>query len=343
MSNINLGQFLNSLFKTNINSNVQANISSAAAAHEATGSGTPAVFTPIPTPRVSVNFKASETQLINQQTQLNGADKSTYVKDLLNLPQTMEDFLLLMTSNSTSSGAKTAANLSSNDLASILLASNLDLSKMAALLQQNGKEALSKLIQMTAKFNQMGLSMKNDQMNELASVINASVSTAGASQNQALKSFLLLYLPWLPLGENTNFSIEIGSGAPEEEGESDDSVTILISTENFGNVKIVLFKQGNKAISMQIACSKEFPKEFVEKAIEVQAQNYNVQAGIAFEEKQVEKPKKQEQSQTQVSLNTSPGVNPFLILMAHAVIKIVIGVDKAQSLSEDRKKMIEEK
>ncbi len=343
MSNINLGQFLNSLFKTNINSNVQSNISSTAAAHEATGSNAPAVFTPLPTPRVSVNFKAPETQLINQQTQLNGADKSTYVKDLLNLPQTMEDFLLLMTSNSAASAAKTATKLSSNDLASILLASNLDLSKMAALLQQNGKEALSKLIQMTAKFNQMGVDVKNDQMNELASIINASVSTAGASQNHALKSFLLLYLPWLPLGENTNFSIEIGSGAPEEGGESDDSVTILISTENFGNVQIVLFKQGNKAISMQIACSKEFPKDFVEKAIEVQAQNYNVQAGIAFEEKQVEKPQRQETSQTQVSLNTSPGVNPFLILMAHAVIKIVIGVDKAYSLSEDRKKMIEEK
>lgn len=339
MSNINLGQFLNSLFKTNINSNVQANISSTAAAHEATGSNTPAVFTPLPTPRVSVNFKAPETQLINQQTQLNGADKSTYVKDLLNLPQTMEDFLLLMTSNTASSATK----LSSKDLAAILFASNLDLSKIAALLQQNGKEALAKLIQMTAKFNQMGVDVKNDQMNELASVINASISTAGASQNQALKSFLLLYLPWLPLGENTNFSIEIGSGAPEEGGESDDSVTILISTENFGNVQIVLFKQGSKAISMQIACSKEFPKEFVEKAIEVQAQNYNIQTGIAFEEKQVEKPKKQETSQTQVSLNTSPGVNPFLILMAHAVIKIVIGVDKAYSLSEDRKKMIEEK
>lgn len=343
MSNINLGQFLNSLFKTNINSNVQSNISSAAAAHDATGSNNTTIFTPLPTPRVSVNFKAPETQLVNQQTQLNGADKSTYVKDLLNLPQTMEDFLLLMTSTASSSGAKTAATLSAKDLASLLLASNLDLSKMAALLQQNGKEALSKLIQMTAKFNQMGVSMKNDQMNELASVINASVSTAGASQNQALKSFLLLYLPWLPLGENTNFSIEIGSNSPEEGGESDDSVTILISTENFGNVKIILFKQGNKSITMQIACSKEFPKEFVEKAIEVQAQSYNVQTGIAFEEKQVEKPKKQETSQTQVSLNTSPGVNPFLILMAHAVIKIVIGVDKAYSLSEDRKKLIEDK
>lgn len=345
MSNINLGQFLNSLFKTNINSNAQSNISSVAASNQSIGAEPDNFFTPLPTPRITYHLDTPESQLANQLTQLNNADKSTYVKDLLNLPQTMEDFLLLMTSAATNSSAtaKTATIISANDLAALLLSSNLDLSKMATLLQQNGKEALSKLIQMTAKYNQMGVSMKNDQMNELASIINASISTAGASQNQALKTFLLLYLPWLPLGENTNFSIEVGSGSPEDGGESDDSVTILISTENFGNVQIVLFKQGNKSINMQIACSKEFPKEFVEKAIAVQADNYNVQTGITFEEKQIEKPKKQDTSQTQVSLNTSPGVNPFLILMAHAVIKIVIGLDKAYSLSEDRKKLVEEK
>lgn len=339
MNDMNLGQIFNLFMRTNTGRNPQNLINSAQNAVNNTGAENigQKMHAPAATPRVNVNFKAQSTpQTPVQLAQLSNADTSVYVKNLLNLPQTMEDFLLMMTTVQSQTKAMVP-----KDIANLLLTSNLDLSKMVVFLQQNGKEALSKLIQMTANFNQMGADVKGNQMNELAAIINASVSTAGASQNQALKSFLLLYLPWLPLGENTNFSIEIGSGADEEQGESNDSITILISTQNYGNVKIILFKEGQKAINMQISCSKDFPKEEVHKAISEEAKSYNIQAGVDFEEKNVSKPEKQENLETKVSLNTSPGVNPFLILMAHSVIKIVITIDKACTLLKTRKKNIE--
>lgn len=277
-----------------------------------------------------------QANLMNSQlAQLNNIDKSILLKELFNLPQDIKDFLLMMTSSNTTK------NVNPQELMTLLMNSNIDLSKLVLFMQQNGKEALSKLFQMVANFNQLGTSMKTAQMNELSAIINACIPTAGTSQTQTLKNILLLYLPWLPLGEQNGFELEIGNNGGEDGKQSDDSITILISTVNFGNVQVQLFKEPQKKINMQIACSKEFPKKEIEKEIQNEALNYNVQTGIVFEEKQTFSKEKQLTQNTQVSMNTSPGVNPFLILMAQAVIKTIIGIDKNYSLRETRKENLE--
>lgn len=288
-------------------------------------------------PPVSAFTNAPEQQQVRQNTvqlaQLNNMDKSLLVKELLNLPKEIKEFLLMMTSENQASSAN------QQELMNVLLTNTMDLSKIVIFMQQNGKDAVTKLFQMIANFNQMGTSIKTNELTELTSIINACIPTAGTTQSQTLKNIILLYLPWLPLGEQNAFNLEIGSSGSDAEKISDDSVTILISTENFGNVQVVLFKIGQESINMQISCSKEFPKEEAEKALKQEAKDYNIHTGIVFEEKENFSKEKKETLKTQVSLNTSPGVNPFLILMAHSVIKIIIGIDKSDSLRQTRKEM----
>lgn len=279
----------------------------------------------------------NEAPLVQSQlAQLNNVDKTSLLKELINLPKDIKDFLLIMT-------AETQPEILNNEqLANTLLANNLDLSKLTAFIQQNGKEAVTKIFQMIANFNQMGVQTNTSELNEMTAIINACIPTADTSQIQTLKNIMLLYLPWLPLGEQNAFNLEVGTKSNGGEDEDlDDSVTILISTENFGNIQVVLFKSGKEAINIQISCSKEFPKEQVEKALKQESKDYNIQTGIAFEEKENFTKEKKEFSKTQVSLNTSPGVNPFLILMAHSVIKIIIGIDKSDSLRQNRYEMLE--
>lgn len=282
-----------------------------------------------------VNNEAPLAQ--SQLAQLNNVEKTALLKELINLPKDIKDFLVMMTAESQTE------ILNNEQLANTLLANNLDLSKVAVFIQQNGKEAVTKIFQLIANFNQMGVRTNISELSEMTAIINACIPTADAPQLQTLKNIMLLYLPWLPLGEQNSFNLEIGKKSNGDEEEiSDDSVTILIATENFGNVQVVLFKSGKEAINIQISCSKEFPKEEVEKALMLESKDYNIHTGIAFDEKENLSKEKKEYSKTQVSLNTSPGVNPFLILMAHSVIKIIIGIDKSDSLRQNRYKMLEE-
>ena len=213
---------------------------------------------------------------------------------------------------------------------------------MIAFMQQNGKDALGKLFNMTAKFAPTGNITTGSQMGELIAILNACTPKADTQQVQVLKNMMLLYLPWLPLGEQ-NFSIEIGTSQKngEEGGGGEDSVTILIQTVNFGNVQVLIFKS-DSTINFNITAGDIFPKEDIISLIKSEAKDYNVQTEMSFEKKEVlGKKQKPENAQTQVSVNTSSQVNPFLILMAQLAVRIIIEFDKNASLVENRKAKLE--
>lgn len=336
MKDINLGQFLNRFINNDAGRKPQiqqqAQVENASFKAAAQNLNRPAA-NPLP------NFDAAMQRQIAMNTaqlnQLNSMDMSQLLKDLLNLPANMKDFLLMMTNTLQN------AQMTNQQLAALLLGSNLDMSKLILFMQNNGKEALAKLFQMIAGYNQMGTAVKSGQLNDLSAIINACIPGASASEAQVLKNVLLLYLPWLPLGESNAFNLDIASKSGEEGGETDDSITILIATVNFGNVQVTLFKTDKSSIDMHIVCSNEFPQEEVKAAIRDESESYNVQTGILFEEKTNFGSEKVENVKTEVSMNTSPGVNPFLILMAQSVIKVIISIDKNYSLKETRKKYLD--
>lgn len=270
----------------------------------------------------------------SQQLQAN--EMSLVLKDLLNMQKDIESFLTTM------SDSRTAAQITKADVAQILLNSQMDLSKLMTFMQQNGKEALGKLFNITAKYAPTGNITTGSQMGELIAILNACTPKADTTQVQVLKNIMLLYLPWLPLGEQ-NFSIEIGTSSKngEEGGSEDESVTILIQTIHFGNVQVLIFKS-ESTINFNITAGETFPKDDIIKLIKTEAKDYNVQTEMSFEKKEVlnKKPKPQN-VQTQISVNTNSQVNPFLILMAQLTVRIIIECDKNTTLVENRKAKLE--
>jgi len=271
-----------------------------------------------------------------QSAQMRDVELANVLKDLLNMQKDMETFLANAANKNTQALLQQMS--SKPNLANLLMNSQMDLSKLMQFMQENGKEALSKMFRMTADFSQSGVVARSSQISELIAILNACTPNADTSQAQLLKNMMLLYLPWLPLGEQ-NFTLEIGTKSENgEDGEaSEDSISILISTVHFGNVKVLIFK-ADMAINFSIFASDKFPKDEVMDKIKAEAREYNVQTEMSFEKKEnLEKTVKPETAQTQVSVNTGKHINPFLILMAQTVVRIIIETDKNVTLVENRR------
>ncbi|MEI8129721.1 MAG: hypothetical protein WCG95_08930 [bacterium] len=164
------------------------------------------------------------------------------------------------------------------------------------------------------------------QIKDAIKFINASVSVASQeNSSQILKNFMLLYLPWLPLQEGVDFDLEI-ENTESEEGDSQTSVTIMISTKNYGNVKITLILLGGNSIDIFVNCSETFPKEELLKRINLECKNHSMQSTVVFEQKAI-KQDENASRQAKISMSNLTEVNPFLLLMANLVIKHTIDLD----------------
>ena len=256
-------------------------------------------------PEMMANFKTNHFANL---------DRSLYVKDIMNLPKEMEEVLVMLQKDT--GVAKDMAKL---------LAQNIDLGSLAELMQKGGKEAMGKLISAMAEASKQGIN-DTSQLKEAFKLINASVSVAAKDNpTQALKNFMLLYLPWLPLQEGVDFELEI-SGSDNPEDESEMSITIMISTKNYGNVKITLILVAGNSVTIFVNCSDKFPKEDLMKRIAEESKKHSIQASMSIEQKEM-KQSETATPQAKVSLSNLTEVNPFLLLMSNAVIRHTIEID----------------
>lgn len=271
-------------------------------------------------PKVVVNtvvFQAMPMQNIQtmQMNHLESLEKALYAKELMNLPKDMQDFLKMM-----------QKNLDNPAELQVLLKNNINMDQLAILLQQNGKEAVNKLIMAMANASKQGITDLS-QIKETMKLINASVSTAGQNNpNQTLKSLMMLYLPWLPVPPDVDFELEIGSDE-EKSGDSESSITIMISTKKYGNVKATLVLTAGKSLTILINCSNEFPKEELLKRLKAESTSHSVQSDILFEQKAT-KQNENITRQAKINMSNTSEVSPFLLLMAHSVIRHTIELDK---------------
>lgn len=248
-----------------------------------------------------------------QMNHLEALDRALYVKDLMNLPKDLSQLL-----NSIQKNVAQAEEMPA-------MFSKININQIALLLQQNGKEAVNKLIMTMANASKQGIT-DFSQIKDAIKLINASVSTAGQNNPaQTLKSLMLLYLPWLPLQESVGFDLEIETA----QGKSDDSesyITIMISTKNYGNIKVTLFLVGGNSVNILVNCSDNFPKDELLKRLKVESKNHSIQSSVVFEQKTI----KQDENaarQAKINLSNAKDVNPFLLLMAQAVIRHTIEID----------------
>ncbi len=324
MSNINLGQFFNNL-SSNIGRMAADSLQNAAMQENSAYTEQQInanMKTLFPNTTAQLSQTAAELALLNQSQTIN------MVKDLLNMPKNMEQLISQLT----------LFSANSSQTAELLLSSNLDLSQLSSLLQNSSKTALTNLYQLVAQYNQLGMSLKDEQLGEISKLISF-VSASSSSDVQSLKTSLLLYLPWLPLTDPDAFKLSVEENQTSSGSAGEDSVTVLISTKNYGNLQCSILKTKEDGINIDITSSETFPRNDLTSLMQEESKKYNVNINIEYTVKASFNKEKNE-PKTQVCMNISSGLNPFLIIISCSVIKNVHLIDSKENLRELRKEKL---
>ena len=329
MSNINWNQFTNN-FLNNFNRGVQSgNVQNPQ--QQITGqpqqqSNAPYIAQPfLPQTTQQLTQTVMELALLNQQQTAN------MLKDLLQMPKNFEQLLTQLQNMPKAEAQKTAL---------MLLASSLNTSQLSSMLQTNSKQAMTNLYQMLANFNQIGMNMNDEQTSQLSKLISF-VSASASSDVQTIRTTMLMYLPWLPLTDPNAFKLEIANAGSDGGVGADDFITLLISTENYGNIQAIIYKTEQDGIKIQVTTSQTFPlKDFVE-LMKEESKKHNININLLLDVKEAFNKKKEEKYETQVFMNTSPGINPFLLLISNTVIKHIHTIDYKENLREQRKEKVQ--
>ena len=282
---------------------------------------------------LTTTYIAQFQQTVSQLASLNQQQLTNMIKDLMNFAKTFDAFISQLTVNSQTVNQQTAL---------LLLASTLNFSNLSSLLQNNSKEAMTNLYQMMAQFNKLGVTINNDQLSQITKLISF-VAASSSSDVQSLKTTMLMYLPWLPLTDPDAFKLEIAQKNTAGGEDNDDSITILISTENYGNIKADVYKTQQDGIRIEFTSSETFPQKEFKILMQEESTKYSININFLFSVKELFNKDKNEKTKTQVCMNTSPGVNPFLLLISNAVIKNVHIIDVKENLKEQRKEKLDGK
>ncbi len=277
--------------------------------------------------------------LNNPHKQLNSAVRNNIrhnniiMNNFNNIQQTAEDmeWVQQIQANNQKTQGMTPEELANfkQQLAS-QLNSNVNLSHVSAFLQKNSKMAMNKMVSMMTMATAQGMT-DIKPLQDTVNVINASVSaTSQNDATQTLKNLMLLYLPWLPLQEGVGFDLEIEQG--EEAIDADTFIKILITTVNYGNLQATVSLVSGNSVDIEIVCSEKFPKKELFKRLQKEGSQHSMQAVIDIKEQ-----KPQEQIDTinpkaKVNLSNVNQVNPYLLLMSHAIIRHTIELDATMSI-----------
>ena len=323
----------------------------------------------------TVSSSASPASAANsasaQMASLAGEDTAAYVKDLLQLPKNLNEFIYMVQrgltqmqmsrlmsqqygaqrNTMTPTQAQILAQLqglSAEELQAalkaqlmttatasqslknlqILSGGMINLADLAAMIQVNGKDAITKLILTMANTAKQGVTDLS-QLKDTARLINASIALAYQENSaQTLKTILLLYLPWLPLQEGTDFEIEIQQDPDNEDNDS--ILVITISTVNFGKVIATLILETSNSVHVNIECSDKFPKDELLNRMKSEEKHYSMQSVVSFQAIETT-PAETTQTKASVTMSSMAEINPYMLLMSHTVIRNTIMIDNEAS------------
>lgn len=206
----------------------------------------------------------------------------------------------------------------------------INLNQVALLFQENGKQALTKLIMSMTEASKSGITDLS-QMKEMAKLVNASIAIASENNPpKTLKLLLMLYLPWLPLEDGVGFDLEIQYKS-EDSSESDSILVIMVTTINYGVVKATLILETSNSVQVNIECCNEFPKQELQLRIEGEQKFYAMDSVLSFTANENIKPQSFSQS-ANINMSKTTEINPYLLLMAHSIIKHIIDIDNNKTL-----------
>lgn len=317
------------------------------------------------TPTSNASSSSAQSSSANQMTSLANNETAVYIKDLMKMPKNLNEFIYMIQNGvtqiqlsrllsqqhliqknlisptqaqilaqlqglSTSELQATLKSQINTDLLStiknlqISSTNMINLAQLTEFIQSNGKEAITKLIISMANASKQGITDLT-QLKDTAKLINASIAlTSQDNATQTLKTLLLLYLPWLPLQEGVDFELEI---KPNPDNEENDSILVItISTVNFGKVIATLILETSNSVHVNIECSDKFPKEELQLRIEKEEQHYSMQSVVSFEAIKTQ-PDETTNTKATVSMSAMSEINPFMLLMAHSIIRNTIMID----------------
>ncbi len=322
-NNFNAGQFINSFLQFQARRLIQTPTANTVA--NLTQQAAENIAKQVITPQNQILQNMLEIPKM-QLEMLNSLDKGALVKELMNMPQEFSQLVSMFTLQD-GSGKQL-----------------LDISKMIAFLQENGAQGKQNLLNLIVTVNKAGFTHA-EQLKELSYIINACMPSSQNSTAAVMKNLILLYLPWLPIGDGAGFDIEVRENKKEEGGVEEDSVMIYMKTANFGSLKILLKVEGKAKILLSINCDTNFPKNIAEKRFKDEVGAYSIQSQFNYtaadqaEEDEEEKSKEENSSQTKVTVNTSRHLNPLLMMASHSIIRIVFEIDKnAINVEEESEK-----
>lgn len=263
-----------------------------------------------------------QSSILNTQMQLKqltAMERTAMLKELFNFPQELQEFLKqVITENKTI--------LTQKEL-TLLMSKELDLTKLIVLFQQNGKGAVEKIAKLIATMNQSGI-YNTQQLKDLSNIINASISVNESNPTQVIKTIMLMYLPWLPLTENTGFNIGFEEGEEKKGKDSDDTVTIFITTKNYGLVKIFLFKE-DQNLNIELNTNESFPKEDFKSAVNTPGTQITCITRKSHDDENT--------TESKITFSGTGKISPLILMTVHKLVKVVLEIDMKAELRKSRK------
>lgn len=326
MSELSLGQFIKNVFDYSTGKPVQQQPGKVANENFQHAQNEAMKMVQQTAQNISQNFLQQQNVLQTQMMlkELTNVERSWLMKNMFSFPENMATLLESIVAN--------GKNITQQELAA-LMTQELDLSKLLVLLQTNGKSALEKIAKMITTLNQSGI-YNTQQLKEISVLINACIPANDASQAQILKSFMIMYLPWLPLNESVGFNFGADSAQEGENASGEDSITIIVTTKNYGIVKILLFKETD-GYNMDVNCREDFPKDRFNEAVKNDT-SFVLENPPTYTTRK-SSDSEAEKNETNITFSKTSKVSPQLLIIIHAIIKLVMEIDSQGTLQEKRK------
>ena len=223
--------------------------------------------------------------------------------------------------------AQEVAQLAQKEVSAKVLPSRINLSVLNSQIQQHSKQALNNLVLEMSTATRQGIT-DTKPIQETISLINSSISAS--SQNDtalAIKNLMLLYLPWLPLEEGVGFKLDVETKKAEPPQDDDTSISIMITTKNYGNISAVINLITTNSVDIFITCDKTFPKDELLKRLNQDSKEHAMTASIGIEQTSQHDALAPEVQKAKVNLSNVTTINPYLLLMSHSFIRHAIEID----------------
>ncbi|MBR1976999.1 hypothetical protein IKA15_01825 [bacterium] len=279
---------------------------------------------PRPVPNVA-QYGAMPFYVLSDAPYMGEGDKMKMLREFLYLPSELEEFLNMEILAKTGTAEKAGKNINSQ--------TSVQIAEILKLLNENTSLATKKIMDLMTSFARDGNLSSQKELKDILNIITTLNANFSADTNQILKTFVIYYLPWLPLntktGENLNFEIDFEKKKEAGRGEDSEtqSATITITTKTWGAIRAIL-EYTSSSLTTLIYANNSFPLSEFEKLFAEKTKKLNMTNTILKEDIK-QSPEKTEKTSVQIS--TEDNINSYLLFAIYSLIRLIFEMDKANS------------